>query len=264
MKKTALATKDAALLDTIIAKYGQVVTAAQIQAETRLTWGEQQTKNRIIQLTNNGWLIRIKRGLYAISDLSNRGFLSISPYSVAHLLVEESYVSFEAALAYHGMFDQYTDQYISVSAKQFRNVELGSIHYRFIKTKLDMFNGWEEHQVEGLAARIATAEKALVDLIHFRKNKLVVDLLIEKLQGHRDSLDLARLYTYTANASKITVKIFGLVFDLLGWNSSAFSELLGADRSTHYLSRDDQTFSKAWRIYYDNYFDRYSQGETKA
>jgi predicted transcriptional regulator of viral defense system len=120
MKRTTLAAKDGDLLEKLIAKYGKVVTARQIEAEARHTWDYQQTHNRIQQLVKNGWLIRIKRGLYAIADLSSRGFLSVSPYVIANLLVEKSYVSFEAALAYRGMFDQFTGQFISVSLKQFK------------------------------------------------------------------------------------------------------------------------------------------------
>ncbi|MHA1268032.1 MAG: type IV toxin-antitoxin system AbiEi family antitoxin domain-containing protein, partial [Candidatus Helarchaeota archaeon] len=80
MKKSALAVKDGELLEMLIAKYGKVATAKQIEAEAKGTWDYQQTHNRIHQLVKNGWLIRIKRGLYAINDLSSRGFLSITPY----------------------------------------------------------------------------------------------------------------------------------------------------------------------------------------
>ena len=87
MKKTTLATKDGDLLEILIAKYGKVVTASQIEAEAKHTWDYQQTHNRIQQLVKNGWLIRIKRGLYVISELSSRGFLSLSPFVIANLLL---------------------------------------------------------------------------------------------------------------------------------------------------------------------------------
>ena len=76
---------------------------------------DQQAKKLITKLVGNGWLIRIKRGLYAISDFNNRGFLSLSPYIVANLLVKDSYVSFESALSYYGMFDQWTNTVISIA-----------------------------------------------------------------------------------------------------------------------------------------------------
>jgi len=168
----------------LIAKYGKVVTVNQIEVEASYTWDYQQIHNRIQQLVKNGCLIRGKRSPYSISELSSRGFLSVSPYVIANLLVEESYVSFEAALAYRGMFDQFTDQYVSVSLRQFKTVNLDPIQYRFIKTQDKLYVGGETVTIENLAAKIAFAEKTLVDMIHFRKSKYAVDLVIEKLDEH--------------------------------------------------------------------------------
>lgn len=257
MQKSILAAKDGNLLEKLIAKYGKVVTVSQIEVEARHTWDYQQTHNRIQQLVKNGWLIRIKRGLYVIADLSSRGFLSVSPYVIANLLVEESYVSFEAALAYRGMFDQFTGQLTAISLKQFKVTELDSIQYRFIKTQPKMFDGWEAVEIENMSAKIALAEKALVDLIHFRKGKYVVDLVIEKLQNYEEDLDTARLFHFVNLASLKTIKIFGLVFDLLGLNSEQLLQSLVGSRSTHRMSRDDKTFNAKWRLYYDKYFEKY-------
>lgn len=263
MKNTTLAVKDGELLEMLIAKYGKVATSDQIMAEAEGTWDYQQTHNRIQQLLKNGWLIRIKRGLYAINDLSSRGFLSISPYVIAGLLVEDSYVSFEAALNYHGMFDQFVQQYSSVSLKQYKETKLESIQYRFIKTQEKFFLGWEQVAIENMTAKIAQAEKALVDLIHFRTGKYVVDLLIEKLQSHQEDLSIENLIHYISLASQKTVKIFGFVFDLLGWDSKGLLQLLSDTRSTHWMNVGDKTFNTKWRLYYDQYFDKYqiSKGE---
>jgi predicted transcriptional regulator of viral defense system len=257
MKKTLLATKDGELLEKLIAKYGKVVTASQIQAEARHNWSYQETKNRIQMLAKNGWLIRIKRGLYAISDLSSLGFLSVSPYVIANLLVKESYISFEAALSHRGMFDQFTDQLISVSLKQFKATNLDAIHYRFIKTQKKMYTGWETVEIENMTAQIAFAEKALVDMIHFRKRKYVVDLVIEKLQDYDRDLDTDQLYNYISMASQKTIKIFGLVFDMLGIDSNLLYQLVLGSNSTHRMSPEDKTFNVKWRLYYDDYFEKY-------
>ena len=257
MKKTTLATKDSDLLEKLIIKYGKVVTANQIEAEAKHTWDYQQTHNRIQQLVKNGWLIRIKRGLYVITDLSSRGFLSVSPYAIANLLVEESYISFEAALAYRGMFDQFTGQFTSISLKQYKVTDLDSIQYRFTKTQQKMFVGWETVEIENMLAKIAFAEKALVDLIHFRKGKYVVDLVTEKLQNYQEDLDTDKLFKYASLASLKTMKVLGFVFDLLGMNSEQFFQSISNSRSTHRMSPDDKTFNSKWRLYYDKYFEKY-------
>jgi predicted transcriptional regulator of viral defense system len=257
MKNTTLAVKDGELLEALIAKYGKVATAKQIEAEAKDTWDYQQMHNRIQQLVKNGWLVRIKRGLYAINDLSSRGFLSISPFVIANLLVEDSYVSFEAALNYRGMFDQFVHLFSSVSLKQYKMTELEPIKYQFIKTQEKFFVGWEQVEIENATAKIASAEKALVDLIHFRGSTYVIDLVIEKLQNHKEDLKIENLIRFASLASQKTVKIFGLVFDLLGWDSRELFQLLSNTRSTHWVDVNDDTFNAKWRIYYDEYFDKY-------
>lgn len=263
MKRTTLAVKDGELLEVLIAKYGKVATAKQIEAEAKDTWDYQQTHNRIQQLIKNGWLVRIKRGLYAINDLSGRGFISVSPYVIAGLLVEDSYVSFEAALNYQGKFDQFVKQFTSVSLKQFKTTDLESIQYRFIKTQENFFVGWEQVEIENMTARIASAEKALVDLIHFRTGKYVVDLVIEILQTYKEDLNIEKLVQFASLASQKTVKVFGLLFDLLGWNSYELLKLVINNRSTHWISANDKTFNAKWRLYYNEYFNNYQVNKEK-
>src|SRR3989339_252401 len=148
MKQTILSIQQSTLLEELIVKYGQIVTSEQIYEQGKGVWDQQVMKNVVTRLTRNGWLIRIKRGLYAISDLSSRGFLSLSPSVVANLLVENSYVSFESALAYHGMFDQLTNKTISISQVQYKTVQLQSVEYSFVKVLEKWFFGWEKVSID--------------------------------------------------------------------------------------------------------------------
>ena len=257
MKQTILTANQNELLENLIAKYGQIVTTEQIYAESQGSEDQRQAKKVIAKLVKHGWLMRIRRGLYAISDFSNRGFLSLSPYLVANLFVQESYVSFESALSYHGMFDQLTSTIISISKIQYKTVQLNATEYSFVNVKDQFFFGWQEVTIDGKVARIATAEKALVDIIHFHKSKYSVDLVIEKLQEHRDSLDMKKLCEYISKMSTTTIKIFGFILDLLHINSQSLYELVKTKQSTHWMLVGDKKFNAKWRLYYDEYFDKY-------
>ena len=214
-------------------------------------------KKIITKLVSNGWLIRIKRGLYAISDFSNRGFLSLSPYTVANLLVNDSYVSFETALAYHGMFDQLTEKVISISQVRFKTAKLNTTEYSFINTKDKFFFGWQEVKIDNRTARIATIEKALIDTVHFHKNIYSIDLVIEKMSKYQTSLNIARLSKYVSKMSSTTIKIFGYIFDLLNIDSSSLHKLVKNNKGTHWMLVGDKKFNAKWRMYYNEYFDKY-------
>jgi predicted transcriptional regulator of viral defense system len=257
MKQTILTTKQSELLEKLIVVYGQIVTSEQIYKEAEGLWDQQQAKKLVSKLVGSGWFIRIKRGLFAISDFSNRGFLSLSPYIVANLLVKDSYVSFESALSYYGMFDQLTNKVISIAKNRYKAVHLGNTEYGFVNVKDQFFFGWQEVTIDGKVARIATAEKALVDIIHFHKSKYSVDLVIEKLQEHRDSLDMKKMCEYVSKMSTNTIKIFGFILDLLQVDSQNLYESVKTKQSTHWMLVGDKKFNAKWRLYYDEYFDKY-------
>src|SRR3989344_6052917 len=256
MKQTILTTKQNTLLEDLIVKYGQIVTSEQIYVQGKDLWDQQVAKNVITKLARNGWLIRMKRGLYAISDLSNRGFLSLSPSLVANLLVKNSYVSFESALAYHGMFDQLTNKTISISLVQYKTVQLQSIEYSFVKVLDKWYFGWQDVSIDNKTVRMATAEKALIDMIQFHKSKYTVDLVVEKLSLYKGSLDLQKLTEYLDKMSLTTIKIFGFLFDLLGIDSGNLYSQVKL-KGTHWMLSGDTKFNAKWRLYYDAYFDKY-------
>jgi predicted transcriptional regulator of viral defense system len=256
MKQTILTTKQSELLENLIVKYGQIVTANQIYKEAEGSWNYKQSKNLVTLLAKNGWLIRIKRGLYAISNLSSRGSLSLSPYVAANLMVSESYVSFESALQQYGMFDQLTGKTISVSLIQYKSVQLSGMKYSFVKTKPEYYFGWQEAQVGSQTARIATPEKALVDMVNFHKSQYAIDLVIEKLLDYKTELDFTRLADYLSKFPITTVKIFGVVFDLLGIDSKKLYSLI-KPVGTHWMLPEDTKFNAKWRLYYRADFDKY-------
>src|SRR3989338_7943573 len=165
MKQTILSAKQSELLENLIVAYGHIVTSEHIYNKAKLLWNETQVKNVVTKLTTDGWLIRLKRGIYAISDLSNRGFLSLSPYVVANLLVTKSYVSFESALSYYGMFDQLTDKVISISQTRYKTGQLNATEYSFVNIQEKWFFAWQEVLIDTKKVRIATVEKALIDMI---------------------------------------------------------------------------------------------------
>lgn len=262
MKQTILSTKQSELLENLIGKYGLIVTSVQIIETAKNNWDYKQAKNLITKLVKDGWLIRIKRGLYAISELTGRGFLSLSPYLVANLLVDDSYVSFEGALQYHNMFDQLTDKTISVCLKARKAVKLNNMEYSFVKTKESLHFGFVESGIGNNVVRIATAEKALIDMVNFRKSKLTIDVVIEKIINHKQDLDFDKFNEFLAKFPITTIKTFGLIFDFLGIDSEKIYELIKLRHGTGWMLPNNKKFNAKWRIYYDEYFDQYDHAST--
>ncbi|MBI5753542.1 type IV toxin-antitoxin system AbiEi family antitoxin domain-containing protein [Candidatus Peregrinibacteria bacterium] len=257
MKYTTISSGTGELLENLILKYGQIVTVEQIFSEAGLAMNRQQTEYLIATLARQGWLVRIKKGLYAITDLSTRGFLSLSPYVVANLLEKDSYVSFESALHHHGMFDQLTGKIISVSLKTHKTVRLQNVQYGFIKTKAGYYFGWQETQIDNKVAYVATAEKAIADMVHFHRSLYSVDIVIEKLREHKNNLDFGRFNEYLLKMSMTTMKIFGFIFDLMNIDSSKLLKRVKNVKGAHRMIASAKIFNAKWRLYYDIHFDKY-------
>src|SRR5688500_9742856 len=107
IKNTILSQKDLALLESIVLRYGRMVSLEQIHKAIGESASAGAVRKRVAQLAQSGWLIRLKRGLYlVVTDISTLGMADVSDLVIAQMLNDESYISFESALQYHGLFDQ--------------------------------------------------------------------------------------------------------------------------------------------------------------
>jgi predicted transcriptional regulator of viral defense system len=258
MKGISLTAGQQQLVENILAEYGHLVTFEQISTLLK-GHAPASIRKQLSVLGQKGWLFRIKRGLYAVCDISSRGTLPISEMAVPNLLVQDSYVSFEGALQYHGRYDQQLGVIRSVAIKQHITTEVGGVQYQFIRTQERYFYGWQEVWLSGVSTRIADSEKSLIDLLQFRRSRHRVDLIIEILEESGHQVDWGRLGEYLARAPLTVQRIFGFVFDLLGRQVEAESlhGLTKGNTSHSKIAPTSDVFSSRWRLYYDQYFEKY-------
>lgn len=74
---------------------------------------------------------------------------------------------------------------------------------------------------------------------------------------YNDNLDIKKLCEYVSKMSITTIKIFGVIFDLLGIDSHRLYLLVKDKRGTHWMLVGDKKFNAKWRLYYDEYFNKY-------
>lgn len=251
MKRTSLTQTQQEVLEHALVRHGAIVTTADL-ADLIPLEDAGQKRRFVKQMADTGWLVRIKRGLYQIADLSSLGMLTLSRYTIAQLLVEESYVSCEAALQFHGMYDQLPATVTSVARTQYPTVTLEGIAYQYIKTSDKYYFGWEEVSLDGRTNKIATAEKALIDLVQFHRTRLGVNLVAEKLAVYRDDLNMARLQAFLLRSNLATLRIFGLMLDQLEIDTRALWEVSRHSTTASRLTAASELHDGRWRLYYDD------------
>ncbi|MBU0578763.1 hypothetical protein KJ628_02145 [Patescibacteria group bacterium] len=250
---TILNQKEAELLNSLVIKYGDIVSIDQVYTEFDQYYSKVWLKKFVSKMLQKGWLIRLKRGQYLISNLDTRGYLSLSQYAIANALVKESYVSFGLALQYHGMFDQLLATATSVSLKRQQTVLVQNTKYKYIYTTGKFFYGWSAQRLDDREIRVASVEKALIDMLLFYRTTHSIDLVLEKLSNYHQQIDFNLLIKY-ATLSTITVqKILGFLLDIAGLDTQG----LQVNDSVVRMTAKSDVFNARWGLYYDAYFNQY-------
>lgn len=257
MKNTILNKKQADLIDSIILKYGLIVSFEKIYELLKESHSRDYVKSIVSSMVKNGWLVRIKKGIYSLSDLANRGNVTVSQLLIANTIEKKSYVSFNFALQYYGMFDQLMSTVTSISTGQYKKQVVSGITYKFVRTKEKYFYGWKYVSVDNYKVRIATCEKALIDIIQFSKSSESVDTVIEKIGDYKGNIDFKKFIAYLSKSTVSTIKFFGFIFDLLKINSSGIYDIIKNNRTVVRIDKNDRSFNSKWRVYHNNFFNKY-------
>lgn len=256
MKRIGLNENELEILETALISHGVIVTFEQLSS--LFDEDREYTRKRVHRLEKQGWLKRIKKGIFALSDLSSRGSLSISHLAIVNILVHDAYISFEAALQHRGYFDQLLAQITSISLKQYKATTIDRISYKFIKTQQRYFYGWDTYDIDGQSVKIASAEKALVDLIQFHRSLYSTDLVLEKLRDYQHDIDMQRLVEYALKANLTTRRIVGFLMDCVGIDSSKLLASVAGKQSVSSISESEENiYNHKWKLYYDQRFERW-------
>jgi predicted transcriptional regulator of viral defense system len=124
-------------------------------------------RRQISRWKTAGKLYQLRRGLYALAPPYQK--TTPHPFLVANRLVQASYVSLQAALAYCGLIPEHVPVVTSVTTV--RPVEYETLlgHYVFRHVKQSLFYGYHPVEVDDeQSAFVAAPEKALLDLVYLQ------------------------------------------------------------------------------------------------
>ena len=119
---------------------------------------------KVVWLEKNGYIIRLKRGLYVVNPEFSGKILSNE--LIANHLYTPSYISMSTALRYYGLIPEAVFTHQSMTVKHSRSFQtpLGNYDYKFISRDSFPVGVRSLHKGE-YAFLIASPEKALCDLI---------------------------------------------------------------------------------------------------
>jgi predicted transcriptional regulator of viral defense system len=160
-----------------------------------------QAQRRLTDWTHSGRVKRLRRGLYTLPETQR--VCEPHPFMVANHLVKGSYVSLEMALSYYGHIPEHVAVISCVTTGrpgEWEN-EFGRFCYRHIHPQY--FFGIDYQLLANYQpVFIAYPEKALLDLIYFRKGADSPEFLETLRLQHLDRFNLERLHAFAAQFGK--------------------------------------------------------------
>ena len=145
---------------------------------------EQLLRNQIRRWQAKGLLIKLRRGLYMLSENDRK--ITPSRSFIANQLYGPSYVSLEYALSLYGLIPERVADVTSVTTRKtqkFTN-QFSAFIYKHIKR--DCFKGFTQAKDEtGISYFIALPEKAAVDFLYFNQHNLQRDFFANLQECYR-------------------------------------------------------------------------------
>lgn len=128
--------------------------------ELRMLWRDKphNTKIAAVRMANQGFLLRLSRGYYALNKKYNI-------YELANRIVSPSYVSFQAALTDAGVGFQARGEVGSVALLNYRKKIDGRIYTYVAMKEVLFFN--RDGIVDRQGVAMATPERAVLDSFYF-------------------------------------------------------------------------------------------------
>ncbi len=149
-----------------------------------------------------GKVVRIRREWYLIEKPWR--VKEVPPAYIAAQIVQPSYLSLEWALQYHGLIPEAVENPTSVTTDRPRRIQALGRFFLYYHVQPDLLGGFEEVFIDGWPVPVASAEKALFDMIylHVHRHGFSRAWLSELRLQNLDDFDIGRFLSFAEKSTK--------------------------------------------------------------
>jgi predicted transcriptional regulator of viral defense system len=190
-------------------------------------------------LVRSGWLVRVRKGLYAISS-AMPGTSPVHEFEIAMALVSPAAISHWSAMHYHSLTDQaprkvfvLTTTNASVPRRPLgygkgreEGYRVGDILYQFVQTKPQRYFGTEKVWVGEARVTITDPERTLVDGLSMPRYCGDFAEVLHAFEARGEQLDVERIVGYALRLDAATAKRLGWVLEEAGFTGEHLDALL--------------------------------------
>lgn len=192
----------------------------------------------LYHLRRNGWIVSLRRGLYALSSVVP-GVTPAHEFEIAMALVDPAAVSHWSALHHHGLTNQaprtvfvLTTTNASVPRTRRReNIEARrgfpaeGTSYQFVQVKPERFFGTQKVWAGEARVTITDPERTLLDGLSMPQYCGDFAEVLHAFEVKGSELNLPRIVEYALKLDAATVKRLGWVLDHQGFDPSKLERL---------------------------------------
>jgi predicted transcriptional regulator of viral defense system len=240
LKEPKRSTAGIDLIRRLSAEGGRIFSTGQArELASEVGLNEAYLVEALYHLHRTGWIVRLRRGLYAISS-SVPGVSPLHEFEIAMALVSPAAISHWSALHYHGMTEQAPQNVFILTTTQAnlpRNPKTQSIRrvsgytvgdttYRLVQVRPQRYFGVERVWVGDARITVTNPERTLLDGL--ARPRLCGDFaeVLHGFEVRAGDLDLERIVDYALRLDAATAKRLGWVLDQLMMESALLDRLL--------------------------------------
>jgi predicted transcriptional regulator of viral defense system len=190
-------------------------------------------------LARSGWLVRLRKGLYALSS-TVPGVTPAHEFEVAMALVSPAAISHWSALHYHGLTEQAprkvfvlttTDASVprvrSTAVKRISNgYPIGDTVYQFVQVKPERYFGVEKVWIGEARVRVTDPERTLLDGLSMPQYCGDFAEVLHAFEVRGKHLDVERIVQYACQLDTAIAKRLGWVLQFQGLDPARLDRLL--------------------------------------
>jgi predicted transcriptional regulator of viral defense system len=188
-------------------------------------------------LARTGWIVRLKKGLYALSS-SIPGTTPLHEYEIAMALVEPAAISHWSALSHYSLTEQAPRRvFVLTTARSVprrrgakpQGTEagylVGETIYRFVQVKPERFFGIDDVWVHESRIKMTDPERTLLDGVMMPQHCGDFAEVLHAFEVRAPKLDVDRIIRYTLKLDAATAKRLGWILERQGIDQARLEPL---------------------------------------
>lgn len=176
-------------------------------------------KKVIHSLSKKGWILGLKRGMYAIVPLEigpkgAEAFI-IHDFVIASHLVEPYYIGYWSALNYHGLTDEIPRTVFIATVKPKKSLRILYSEFYFVKLTGKKFFGYEKTDIEGERINISDKEKTIADCLDHPEHAGGIEEVARSIYFNHKEITLEKVEKYLVKMGNLTaLKRLGYIIEV--------------------------------------------------